>query len=125
MANEVNIDPRYLSYDKEDVEALLEKVENPDTTPTEDSDALITSGGVKGALGSYVTSEAMNTALGEYETKEALNETLGDYSTTEQMNEALAGKMPATDIATEENVRSIVSNYTPDAGDSSDSSDSE
>ena len=43
----------------------------------------------------------------------------------QQMNEALAGKMPATDIATEENVRSIVSNYTPDAGDSSDSSDSE
>lgn len=89
MANGVNIDPRYLSYDKEDVEALLGKVENPDTTPTEDSEALITSGGVAAKL--------------------------GDYATTEALSEGLAGKMDAKDIATEESVRSIVSEYNPDA----------
>lgn len=45
-----DIDPRYLSYDKDEVEDLLEKVENPDTSPTEDSDRLITSGAVFAAL---------------------------------------------------------------------------
>ena len=50
MANKVSIDPRYLSYDTPEVEALLGKVENPDTTPTAESGNLITSGGVKTAL---------------------------------------------------------------------------
>lgn len=50
MANEVNIDPRYMKYDKEDVEALLEKVENADSAPTADSENMITSGAVKAAL---------------------------------------------------------------------------
>ena len=123
MANEVQIDPRYLSYDKADVEELLGKVDNADAEPTAESENMISSGAVHAALGGYPTKTEMNTALGDYETKEALNETLGDYSTTEQMNEALSTKMPATDIATEANVRGIVSNYNPD-GDSSDSSDS-
>ena len=121
MANNVNVDPRYLSYDKADVEALLSKVDNADSVPTAESENMISSGAVAASLGNYSTTEQMNTALGDYETKEALAETLGDYSTTEQINEALAGKMPATDIATEENVRGIVSHYVPDT-DSSDSS---
>lgn len=90
MDNNVNIDPRYMKYDKADVEALLDKVNNADAEPTEESENMISSGAVAAAL--------------------------VNYSTTEQMNEALAGKMPATDIATEESVRSIVSDYVdPDA----------
>ena len=89
MANEVQIDPRYLSYDKAEVEDLLGKVEHADAEPTAESENMISSGAVASAL--------------------------GNYSTTEQMNAALASKMDATDIATEESVRSIVSNYNPDA----------
>ena len=74
---------------KDEVEALLDKVNNADAEPTAESENMISSGAVAAAL--------------------------GNYSTTEQMNEALAGKMPATDVATEENVRSIVSDYNPDA----------
>lgn len=99
MADKVTVDPRYLSYDKADVEELLGKVKNADAEPTAESKNMISSGAVAAAL--------------------------GNYSTTEQMNEALAGKMPATDIATEESVRAIVSGYNPDAVPSGDSSDSQ
>ena len=95
MANEVKIDPRYLSYDKAEVEELLGKVDHADDAPTAESENMIKSGAVAASL--------------------------GNYSTTEQMNEALAGKMDKMDIATEHNVRNIVSHYVPDT----DSSDSE
>ena len=117
MADKVNIDPRYLKYStKDEVEALLEKVENPDTTPMDDSEALITSGGVKGALGSYVTSES-------------LGETLENYTNNEGLAELLSTKQDNIVVAAEESIRSIVSNYNggSDSSDSesSDSSDSE
>ena len=54
MANGVNIDPRYLSYDKEDVEALLGKVDNADDAPTAESENMIKSGAVAAALSSAV-----------------------------------------------------------------------
>lgn len=87
MAN--NINPRYMTFSSKETDDLLKKVNNPDTTPTAESDELITSGAVAAAL--------------------------GNYSTTEQMNDALAGKMPVMGIAAEESVRSIVSDYNPDA----------
>ena len=88
MANRVNIDPRYSKYTNQQIESILDKVHDADAEPTAESGNMISSG--------------------------AVAEALGNYSTTEQMNEALAGKMPATDIATEESVRSIVSDYNPD-----------
>ena len=81
MAN--NINPRYLSYSKDEVQAILDQVETLDDAPVAGSDNPVKSGGVAGALGDYFNKE--------------------------------------TDIANEEDVRSIVSNYTP----SPDSSDSE
>ena len=103
MANNVNYDPRYLSYDKAEVEELLGKVDNADSAPTADSENMIKSGAVKAALDNYSTTEQMNTKLEDYETKEALAETLEDYEKKEDMV-----------IATEENVRNIVSDYIPD-----------
>lgn len=51
MANEkVGIDPRYLSYSKDEVEAILNKVEKVDATPTPDSDYPVSSRGVFAAL---------------------------------------------------------------------------
>ena len=105
MANEVTIDPRYLSYDKADVEELLGKVDHADDAPTADSENMIKSGAVAAALGNYSTTEQMNTKLEDYETKEALAETLNDYEKKEDMV-----------IASEENVRNIVSDYIPDDG---------
>lgn len=50
MANEVTVDPRYLSYNKADVEVLLGKVDNADAEPTEGSTNMISSGAVAAAL---------------------------------------------------------------------------
>lgn len=50
MANEVTVDPRYLSYNKADVEVLLGKVDNADAEPTEGSTNMISSGAVAVAL---------------------------------------------------------------------------
>ena len=56
MADKANIDPRYLSYDKDEVEALLGKIENMDASPAKDSEHPVSSGGVYAALdgGFYV-----------------------------------------------------------------------
>ena len=89
MANEVIVDPRYMTYNKDEVQALLDKVNNADAEPTEESENMISSG--------------------------AVAEALGNYSTTEEMNTALAGKQDAMDEASEEEVRNIVKNWTPDA----------
>jgi hypothetical protein len=62
MANEVTVDPRYLSYDKAEVEELLGKVDNADAEPTEDSTNMISSGAVHEALGNYVAKEDLNEA---------------------------------------------------------------
>lgn len=50
MENEVTVDPRYLSYNKADVETLLGKVDNADAEPTEGSTNMISSGAVAAAL---------------------------------------------------------------------------
>lgn len=63
MANNVTVDPRYLSYDKADVETLLGKVEHADSTPTENSENMIKSGAVAAALNDYATTTAMNDGL--------------------------------------------------------------
>jgi hypothetical protein len=44
MANEVTVDPRYLSYDKAELEALLNKVENELIPASEESVRSIVSG---------------------------------------------------------------------------------
>lgn len=78
MADVVTVDPRYLKYDKDDVERLLDKVNNADEEPTAESENMISSG-------------AVHRALGNYASKEDLTE------------------------ASEEEVRNIVKNWTPDA----------
>ena len=78
MANEVNVESRYLSYDKADVETLLDKVNNADAEPTAESENMISSGAVHEALGSYVAKEDLK-------------------------------------VASEEAVRGIVKNWSPDA----------
>lgn len=45
-----SVDPRYLSYSKNEVQELLDKVNIPDAAPTQDSDNLVTSGGVYSAI---------------------------------------------------------------------------
>lgn len=80
MANSTNIDPRFLSYDKDEVERILDSVERIDEAPTAESKYPISSGGVKAALEIYPTKEEIDVRL---------------------------------NVATEENVRGIVTAYTP------------
>lgn len=89
MANEVTVDPRYMTYDKDEVQGLLDKVNNADTEPTAESENMISSGAVAKAL--------------------------GNYATTESVTESLADKQDAMDEASEEDIRDIVKNWTPDA----------
>ena len=56
--NKTNINPRYLTYNKDEVQALLSKVNHPDATPTAGSDELITSGGVAAAIETATTAAA-------------------------------------------------------------------
>lgn len=108
MANNVTVDPRYLSFDTPDVERILKSVEIIDTTPTEESPNPVSSGSVAAALAQ------VNTALVECATKTEVSTALEDYSTTEQIAEELAGKQDAMDEASEESVRNIVKNWSPD-----------
>ena len=55
MANDVTIDPRYMTYDKDEVQALLDKVNNADAEPTPESGNMISSGAVAAALNGYAT----------------------------------------------------------------------
>lgn len=71
MAKDVTVSPRYLPYDKDDVERILGQVETLDDTPTEESENPVKSGGVAAAIAE-------------------LNNTFTNYPTTEQMNTALA-----------------------------------
>lgn len=53
----VNIDPRYLSYDSKEVDAILRNVEKVEETPSADSDYPVSSKGVFAALyGEYYES---------------------------------------------------------------------
>jgi len=63
MANEVNVDPRYLSYSKDEAQALLDKVNNADAQPTAESANMISSGAVAAALGNYDTKEEIDEKL--------------------------------------------------------------
>ena len=91
-----------MKYDKEDVEALLDKVNGADDAPTADSENMIKSGAVAAALAGY-------------HTKEEMTEVLGGYPTKEEMNAALEDVHVDVSLANEEAVRGIVSNYNPDA----------
>lgn len=77
MANEVTVDSRYMTYNKDEIQGLLDKVHNADAEPTAESENMISSGAVAAALENYVA-------------KEGLKE------------------------ASEEDVRGIVQNWTPD-----------
>lgn len=50
MANESTVESRYMRYNKADVESLLDKIENADAEPTEESENMISSGAVAAAL---------------------------------------------------------------------------
>lgn len=51
MANETTVDPRYMAYDKDEMDRILASVEHIDETPTEGSDNVVKSGGVAAAFG--------------------------------------------------------------------------
>lgn len=57
-----SVDPRYLSYDKQDVERILGSVEHIDEAPTEESDSPVSSGGVAEALKGYYADEDIELA---------------------------------------------------------------
>lgn len=79
MSNETIIDPRYLSYDKADVEALLQKVDNADSEPTKESENMIKSGAVHEALGNYPTKEEMAEAT-TVATEESVRGIVSNYN---------------------------------------------
>lgn len=51
MADNVTVDPRYMSYNKDEMDRILASVEHIDETPTEGSDNVVKSGGVAAAFG--------------------------------------------------------------------------
>lgn len=96
----VQLDPKYLSENKDEVERILASVKTIDAAPTAGSNNPVKSGGVAAAL--------------------------GDYNTKEEVTELLAGKQDTMTEAPEEEIRGIVKNWSPDShDDSSDSEDSE
>lgn len=56
----VEVDPRYLSYDKDDVERILDSVAEFDDIPTAGSGKPVKSGGVATALEGKLESEENN-----------------------------------------------------------------
>ena len=90
MSN-VNINPRYLHYKKAEVEAILDKVKEIDQQPTSGCDYSVSSGGVRSELDKYTTSEALAVLLGQ--------------------------KQDTVTVATEADMRSLVTDYTEDGGD--------
>lgn len=50
MANDVNVDPRYLRYNKDDVERILGSVEAFDSVPIKNSNKPVKSGGIAKAI---------------------------------------------------------------------------
>lgn len=66
MGNNVTVDPRYMKYrTKDEVEALLDKVNNADAEPTAESGNMISSGAVHEALDNYVAKEDLKVASEE------------------------------------------------------------
>lgn len=65
MANEVTVDGRYMTYNKDEVQALLDKVHNADAEPTAESGNMISSGAVAAALENYVAKEDLKEASEE------------------------------------------------------------
>lgn len=51
MANETTVDPRYMAYDKDEMDRILASVEHIDDTPTSGSNNVVKSGGVAAAFG--------------------------------------------------------------------------
>lgn len=60
--NNVIVDPRYMTYNKDEVQNLLDKVNNADAEPTAESENMISSGAVAEALGNYVAKEDLTEA---------------------------------------------------------------
>jgi len=48
--NNVTVDPRYMTYNKEEIQGLLDKVHNADAEPTAESTNMISSSAVAAAL---------------------------------------------------------------------------
>lgn len=88
MANEVNVDPRYSKYSSQQIEDVLDKVHNADEQPTAESGNMISSGAVAAAL--------------------------GNYNTKEEVTELLSDKQDTMTEASEEEIRNIVRNWSPD-----------
>lgn len=107
--NTANIDPRYLTYNKDEVQRILNGVEHVDATPTADSNYPVKSGGVAAAIAQIITS---------------MTEALEQYITTKQLAVLLDAKQDATPTATEQDIRAIVTDYTTDASSSSSDSSS-
>lgn len=96
---QITINPRFLTYDKDKVQQILDSVAHIDDTPTPDSNYPVKSGAVAAAIAQTITE---------------MTEALAQYTTTEQLNKLLAAKQDAIPMADEQEIRSIVRDYDPD-----------
>lgn len=80
--NNVTVSSRYLSYNKAEVQGLLDKVNNADAEPTADSENMISSGAVAEALGNYNTKEEI-ADLTAVASEEEVRAIVKDYLTDE------------------------------------------
>lgn len=96
---QITINPRFLTYDKDKVQQILDSVAHIDDTPTPGSNYPVKSGAVAAAITQAIA---------------AMTEALAQYTTTEQLNELLAAKQDAIPMADEQDVRAIVTAYDPD-----------
>ncbi len=84
MSNVV-INPRYLSFDKDEVQQILSSVQQIDNVPRQGSNYPVSSSAVAAVL--------------------------AGYTTTEELEQMLKGKQDSTPVAEESEVRSIVTSY--------------
>ena len=81
--NNATVDPRYMTYNKDEVQALLDKVNNADAEPTAESENMISSGAVHTALGNYPTKEEMAEAT-TIATEESVRSIVKDWQSEEE-----------------------------------------
>ncbi|MBQ9646169.1 MAG: hypothetical protein IJV24_07420 [Prevotella sp.] len=84
----VNINPRYLTYNKDEVQDILDGVKQVDEAPAADSKYPVSSGGV--------------------------HKELRKYTNTEALTQLLAGKQDNIGVANEADVRALVTDYSPE-----------
>lgn len=78
---DVTIDPRYLTYDKDEVQRILDSVAVVDSTPKDESEYPVSSGGVKAELDKRPTNEELDEKL-SVSTEARVRSIVTDYTPT-------------------------------------------